>query len=162
MRLPCYVLGDATDPWDDGPGIIAHVCNDVNAWGAGFVLALSRRWRQPERAYRRQACRQDGLRLGAVQIVRVAEKLSVANMIAQHGIYAEDGVAPIRYDALEACLDVVASHALATGAAVHMPRIGCGLAGGAWSQVQPLVERSLCQRDVAVWVYDLPSAAPVR
>lgn len=47
-----YVIGDATDPPRDRPGIIAHVCNDIGAWGKGFVLALSRRWKQPEQDFR--------------------------------------------------------------------------------------------------------------
>lgn len=155
MKLPSYVIGDAVHPYGEGPRIIAHVCNDVNAWGRGFVLALSQRWRKPERQYRLMAMR-SGLKLGAVQLVAVDEKLWVANMVAQHGIYPEDGVPPIRYDALETCLDVVASHAVGLGAEVHMPRIGCGLAGGSWTQVEVLVKRSLCDRDVPVWVYDLP------
>lgn len=156
MNPPRYVLGDATDPYGDGKIIIAHVCNDVRAWGAGFVLALSRRWPQPERAYRKLAMQRGALKLGTVQMVPVTDRITVANMIAQHGIYAQEGVPPIRYDALEACLDIVASHAKAATASVHMPRIGCGLAGGTWDQVGPLVERSLCDHDVVVWVYDLP------
>jgi hypothetical protein len=42
-----YIVGDATAP-EDRPAVIAHVCNDVEAWGKGFVLALSRRWKAPE------------------------------------------------------------------------------------------------------------------
>ncbi len=40
------------------------------------------------------------------------------------------------------------------GASVHMPRIGCGLAGGKWSRVEPLVTERLAKRDIAVTVYD--------
>jgi hypothetical protein len=38
-----YIAGDATAPIGDGNKIIAHVCNDIGAWGAGFVLAISKR-----------------------------------------------------------------------------------------------------------------------
>lgn len=48
-----YITGDATDPTGGGNKIIAHVCNDIGAWGAGFVLAISRRWPQPEAEYRK-------------------------------------------------------------------------------------------------------------
>ncbi|MFE3494555.1 hypothetical protein [Streptomyces sp. NPDC059175] len=44
--------------------------------------------------------------------------------------------------------------ALELGASVHMPRIGCGLAGGRWSRVEPLVVERLVARGVAVTVYD--------
>ncbi len=32
--------------------MVAHVCNDIGGWGKGFVLAVSRRWPEPEAAYR--------------------------------------------------------------------------------------------------------------
>lgn len=47
-----YQIGDATQPNGDGPRIIVHVCNDVGGWGKGFVVAVSKRWREPERRYR--------------------------------------------------------------------------------------------------------------
>jgi O-acetyl-ADP-ribose deacetylase (regulator of RNase III) len=40
------------------------------------------------------------------------------------------------------------------GASVHMPRIGCGLAGGDWSKVEPLITRRLTDKGIAVYVYD--------
>jgi O-acetyl-ADP-ribose deacetylase (regulator of RNase III) len=47
-----YIKGDATCPQARGPKVIAHVCNDRGRWGKGFVLAVSARWPEPERAYR--------------------------------------------------------------------------------------------------------------
>ena len=46
-----YVVGDATSPQveENTPFIIVHVCNNKNRWGAGFVKALSSKWKQPER-----------------------------------------------------------------------------------------------------------------
>ena len=38
-----YVTGDATVPQGGGPKILVHLCNDAGGWGAGFVLAVSRR-----------------------------------------------------------------------------------------------------------------------
>jgi hypothetical protein len=35
-----------------------------------------------------------------------------------------------------------------------MPRIGCGLAGGRWEQIEPLIHRNLTARGIAVTVYD--------
>ena len=46
-----YIVGDATRPIGDGPKIIAHCCNTVGAWGAGFVMAISNRWFEPSVAY---------------------------------------------------------------------------------------------------------------
>lgn len=44
-----YLKGDATQPLVSGNKIIVHVCNDIGAWGKGFVLAISKRWAQPEK-----------------------------------------------------------------------------------------------------------------
>lgn len=151
-----YVEGDATSPSHskDKPAIIVHICNDLGRWGAGFVLALSKRWRAPEAEYRTFS-RSPEFRLGAVQFVEVHPFIRVANMIAQHGIGQTNGP-PIRYDALETSLGQVATYALANGpSSIHMPRIGCGLAGGKWEEVEVIVARTLGQLDVTV--YDLPS-----
>ena len=48
-----YLKGDATVPAGDGPKVIVHICNDVGAWGKGFVLAISKRWPTAERDYRK-------------------------------------------------------------------------------------------------------------
>lgn len=148
-----YVIGDATDPQGSGVKIIAHVCNDVGAWGAGFVMSLSRRWSAPERKYRAWRADGEGFALGRVEFVRVVDDTWVCNMIAQHGIGGS--APPIRYDALLKCLAQVAREAKRQRAFVHMPRIGCGLAGGNWDEVGPIVDRAL--EGIEVFVYDLPA-----
>lgn len=89
-----------------------------------------------------------------MQLVRVKPDVWVANMVGQRGMRTGSGGPPIRYDALERCLVALAGHAVELGASVHMPRIGCGLAGGVWSRVEPLVTGALCERDIEVTVYD--------
>lgn len=151
------VRGDATNPLAKGPKVIAHVCNDRGGWGKGFVLAISRRWAEPEAAYRawyRGRAGGNGFGLGGVQLVQVRPDLWVANMVAQHGTKAGSAGPPIRYDALGRALSALGSSALERRASVHMPRIGCGLAGGKWDRVEPLILAELCVRDVAVTVYD--------
>jgi O-acetyl-ADP-ribose deacetylase (regulator of RNase III) len=145
-----YVVGDATAPGGDGPKVIAHVCNDVGAWGAGFTGAISRKWANPEKRYR-TIFKMAPLELGTVQYADVGLGVVVANMIAQRGLA---GVA-IRYGALERCLTHLREYALLAGASVHMPRIGCGLAGGKWTEVEPLVKKALTDKGVVVTVYDL-------
>ncbi|CAL2072486.1 macro domain-containing protein [Streptomyces murinus] len=151
-----FVRGDATTPSGKGPKIIAHVCNDIGGWGKGFVLALSRRWPEPERAYRawhRDRAHND-FGLGAVQLVQVDPRTWVANMVGQRGIRTGSKGVPVRYAAIDTALTGLAAHALDLGACVHMPRIGCGLAGGTWSRVEPLVIERLTGRGIAVTVYD--------
>ncbi|MEU1964798.1 macro domain-containing protein [Micromonospora sediminicola] len=156
MRTLRIIQGDATSPQAKGPKVIAHVCNDLGGWGKGFVLAISRRWPEPERDYRDWHRHRAGndFGLGATRLVRVAPDLWVANMVGQRGMRRGSGGPPIRYDAVERCLTALADHAEELGASVHMPRIGCGLAGGSWQRIEPLVLRTLCARDIPVTVYD--------
>jgi hypothetical protein len=92
--------------------------------------------------------------LGSVQFVEVKADMWVANMVGQHGTRGRSNPRPIRYDALEECLHKVGAKALGLDASVHMPRIGCGLAGGTWSEVETLVNSSLLDAGVDVFVYD--------
>ena len=151
----CYRVGDVTAPSGEGNKIIAHICNDRGKWGKGFVLALSRRWLQPAEAFKAWFKEANGFELGAVQFVQVEPDVWVANMVGQHGLKAQKGVPPIRYEALSTCLEEVASKAKELGATVHMPRIGCGLAGGEWSKVEPIILEALCEKGIEVTVYDL-------
>ncbi|MER6385220.1 macro domain-containing protein [Streptomyces sp. NPDC001118] len=156
-----YVRGDATVPSVKGAKVIAHVCNDLGGWGKGFVLALSRRWPEPERAYRtwhRDRAHND-FGLGAVQLVRVEPSVWVANMIGQHGIRTGSKGVPVRYEAIDTALARLADDVIERGASVHMPRIGCGLAGGKWSRIEPLITERLIKRGTAVTVYDHGEAA---
>jgi O-acetyl-ADP-ribose deacetylase (regulator of RNase III) len=154
-----YVLGDATQPQATGHAIICHICNDSGAWGAGFVLAISARWPQPEQAYRdwyaNRATNDFGL--GSVQFVQVETDIWVANMIGQRDIRSGPDGPPIRYEAVDACLAKVGTQARELSASVHMPRIGCGLAGGRWEEIEPLIRKNLIERGIAVTVYDRSS-----
>ena len=151
-----YVRGDATVPLGKGVKVIAHVCNDSGGWGKGFVLALSHRWPQPEASYRawhRDRAAND-FGLGAAQFVQVGTYTWVANLIGQRGTRTGSKGVPVRYEAIDTALGLLAARALELGASVHMPRIGCGLAGGKWSRVEPLIADRLLGRGIAVTVYD--------
>lgn len=158
MNTIQYISGDATKPVKQGSAIIVHVCNDIGGWGAGFVLAISKRWREPEKQYR--AWYKAGVAdatpfvLGQVQFVEVGDDLTIANLIGQHGIKGKSNIPPIRYDAVAKGLERVKTKALQTGATVHMPRIGCGLAGGEWHKIEPLIIQHLTSQGVPVTVYD--------
>jgi O-acetyl-ADP-ribose deacetylase (regulator of RNase III) len=151
-----YKTGDATEPTGGGIKIIVHVCNDIGAWGRGFVLAISKRWSEPERRYRAWHAGKEGqsLALGQVQLVQVSESVWVANLIGQRDIRESNGAPPVRYDAIRTGLQKVALEARRLHASVHMPRIGCGLAGGDWQVVGKIVEEELVNTGVPVRVYD--------
>ncbi len=165
-----YVKGDATDPQGPpGPKIIVHCCNDLGRWGAGFVLALSKRWPKAEHTYRawhkketsgKTTIETGPFGLGQVQFVEViqdAPKLWVANLIGQHGVgIGLDRRSPIRYDAIQRGLRKLCKFAQAKTATVHMPRMGTGLAMGSWTNIEQFVQSELVAKGVYVTVYDLP------
>jgi O-acetyl-ADP-ribose deacetylase (regulator of RNase III) len=153
-----YQIGDATRPVGEDPKIIVHVCNDGGGWGKGFVVAVSRRWRQPEQRYRAWYRGEDAqlFALGQVQFVQVENDVWVANLIGQQGVDVRNGVPPVRYEAIREGLRAVAAKAKELGASVHMPRIGCGLAGGKWEVIEPILEQELERVGLPVTVYDLP------
>ena len=156
-----YVEGDATAPEGEGLKIIAHCNNDQGAWGAGFVMALSKKWDRPENVYREWAKEHDGqLPLGAMQLVPVEEDIFVANIVGQKGIRtAKGGKPPIRYEAISQGFKYLAAYAAKNpdrNVSIHMPRLGCWLAGGSWSQIVPLIEEHFVLNNIPVTVYTFP------
>jgi O-acetyl-ADP-ribose deacetylase (regulator of RNase III) len=162
-----YLKGDATAPQAKGTKLIVHVCNTLGGWGKGFVLAISKRWGQPEAMYRRWYHQREPIQntepgeivmtsgkfeLGQTQLIMVAPHLAVINMIAQQGMRTGSSGPPIRYDALEKCLGHVNGYADSFKASVHMPKIGTGLAQGDWRIIEPIIQRTL--GDLPVYVYE--------
>lgn len=158
-----YLKGDATRPQEPGPKLIVHICNTIGAWGAGFVLSISKRWSEPETQYRNwfrgnyddeRAVTSGPFALGEIQVVKVSDDLAVVNMIAQENIrnFGASLIPPIRYEALRTCLGRIAVHAKSSNASVHMPKIGTGLAGGDWATIDPIIQEQL--RDIPVFVYE--------
>lgn len=151
-----YLKADATVPQAEGNIVIAHICNDIGAWGKGFVLALSKRWKYPEKQYKQWYKEGEDFALGEVQFVSVEEKIWVANLIGQHNIYRdENGDPPIRYEAVKKGLQQIADFVYEINAKVQMPRIGCGLAGGSWDRIEKLIRQTLLRKNIEVFVCDL-------
>lgn len=76
-------------------------------------------------------------------------------MIGQQGIKnSKKNGPPVRYGAIASCLSLVGEKAIDLGASVHMPRIGCGLAGGKWDKIELLIIEHLIAQDVETYVYD--------
>jgi O-acetyl-ADP-ribose deacetylase (regulator of RNase III) len=150
-----YTKGDATAPQGTDNKIIVHICNDIGGWGKGFVIAISNKWKSPEKEYRSWHHSGKNFQLGEVQFVQVEDNIWIANIIGQHKINkVKNDVPPIRYNAVEEGLEKVARFAQNTNASVHMPRIGCGLAGGTWDKIEPIINSTLIEKNIKVTVYD--------
>lgn len=141
-----YLLGDATKPIMY-PTIIAHVCNNINKWGKGFVVPLGKKYPEAKYKYHEWFLDSDKFNdkpiLGNTQFVVISDTIAVANMIAQEGIYKINGKIPLKYDSLRECLKKVNEFAIKHNAVVNMPRIGCGLAGGEWNKVEHIIKETV-------------------
>lgn len=123
--------------------------------GRGLVLAISKRWKLPELEYQKWYESKEKFELGEVQFVRVEDDIWVGNMIGQRDIKINSkGIPPIRYEAVKACLRKVGAFAEKENVTVHMPRIGCGLAGGKWEEIEALIKEELSAIGIKVIVYD--------
>ncbi|MGL5890665.1 MAG: Appr-1-p processing protein, partial [Bacteroidia bacterium] len=64
------------------------------------------------------------------------------------------GIPPIRYSSVFECLERVRGFAEQQNASVHMPRIGCGLAGGQWTEIEEIINDKLIAHEIPTTVYD--------
>lgn len=167
MNHISYLRGDASKPTTPGPKIIAHVVNDQGAWGAGFTRSLNKQWPYAQEEYkswhkyRSHYTGSEGFTIGNTHHTLVASDkhpegpLWVVHMMAQQGLIGQHNPRPLRYDALGSCLLRLGKFAKMTTSTIHMPRIGCGLAGGNWVIVEQLINDALTRQGVATYVYDL-------
>jgi O-acetyl-ADP-ribose deacetylase (regulator of RNase III) len=148
-----FHIGDASDPGIRYRYAIVHVLSDKGAYNAGFAKTVARRY--PSACRRFQAL--DSYPLGSVQWVGVGRDLPgqyawwdrwVVNMVAQRGLRSATNPHPLDLDALHNCLLDVAAGNEPT---IVMPRIGCGLAGGNWAEVEPIVDATIGHLDVRVF-----------
>lgn len=154
------VPGDALDPRRAGPVVIAHIVNDrAMRWGGrGFASALASRYPLAQSDFVQWVLEdRERFRLGATHVSRLSQRLSVVHMVAQAG-YGPSRLPRIRYEALELCLEQLAQIALELGASIHMPRIGTGAAGGRWDVIAEMIDASLSQSGVSVFVYSIEGA----
>lgn len=146
-----YIIGDATNPIGNDTRIIVHICNDIGAWGAGFVIPIGNKYPIVKEVYKNIII--NSRDLGNIQMIKVEENIYVANMIAQKGTKQINNQIPLRYDSLRLCLKKVVQ-SIPSNSSIHMPRIGCGLAGGKWSEIKKIIMETI-PNNIEVFVYDL-------
>ena len=177
-----YLHGDATLPHNNSRtvSVICHCCNAFGGWGRGFVLALSRRYPKVKVDYQLFCSpyqRSNKLRndlMGKVCISKIRPDLYVANIIGQY-FYSRNqyefrntaGVLPeflpskksgfVKYESIRRGFQDIFKKLASENIEfeIHMPKIGCGLAGGNWEVMESIIVEEFCRKDVKVYVYDL-------
>lgn len=118
------------------------ICHQVNCLGiAGGGLALQIRKKYPE-WYEWYAIRAEASMLGQVNYYTVHKGLLIANLHSQLKIGPGNQT---NYTAIDSCLHHIWVDWHYKGFAdIYIPYgIGCGIAGGDWSIVEPMIERIL-------------------
>ena len=125
------------------PYIIAHVCNNVGAWGSGFTAAIDKKYPEVKLFYKEFKNKD----LGSCQAVGI-KNILFYNMIAMNGIRSKKNIMPLRYEALDRCLRHV--KLFSDNFPVHMPKIGSGLAGGDWDKIEEMLNKVFANKEVFV------------
>jgi O-acetyl-ADP-ribose deacetylase (regulator of RNase III) len=162
-----YHVGDVTLTDLPDPVVIAHIVNDAGRFGAGVSGAIAKRYPTARRGYLTWHADMNPMisrpcQLGENLWVPVGRDIGreagdrwVVHMVAQRGTRTKAKPKPLDLDALDRCLHQLAGASFVVDTPIAMPRIGCGLAGGTWEEVEPLIKSHL--GDLDVHVYDLPT-----
>lgn len=134
-----YVIADVLEyhfPENAKLVIIAHICNNVDKFGAGFAKQVALKYPLAKETYHLAS-----QELGNISLVKVEEYKFICNMIAQDGVGKNKK--PIRYDALKECLMKLKNICKKKDIYIVMPKIGTGLAGGDWEIISEIIEETL-------------------
>jgi len=145
-----YIEGDVrSQSFESDYRYIPHCCNDIKAMGSGVAYALLNKWPIVRHKYLEM-----DQELGKVGIAICSNDTVVFNMIAQHGVMSgrdengtavgDDGKPPIRYDALEKCMNKISlglQMTIESGKTceIHCPKFGSDLAGGDWDVIEKMI-----------------------
>jgi O-acetyl-ADP-ribose deacetylase (regulator of RNase III) len=123
-------------------GILVHQVNTLGVMGGGIALQIREKWPILFERYAAK-CKKGELKLGQVDVFEISPDLYVVNLAGQESTSSPDGV-DTNYASYEESLPVVRALGEEKGLPVYFPHgIGCGLAGGDWSVMEPLLHKHI-------------------
>jgi O-acetyl-ADP-ribose deacetylase (regulator of RNase III) len=132
--------------------IIGHQVNCQAVMGSGVARALRDKYSGLYSAYT-EFCTGNSPKelLGQLQIVPVAKDKYVANLLGQLN-FGRSNITYTNYNALKAALLTLKEFAKENGYTVALPyNIGCGLANGKWSIVEPMIQEVFADYEVTLY-----------
>lgn len=179
-----YIEGDLFEyikaDQEPSPIIIPHVVNNKGSWGSGFVVPLGQHFPASKDAYLEwhqylsngkshkttyknfstsQLAPLSDLNngLGDTQIIKINNKIYVANMMAQ--VLGTDR--PLYYNHLARCMDSVAKQARQLAAVrIVCPSFGSNRAKGDWRFITELITDCWIKIGIPVTVFYLKGTLP--
>ena len=138
-------------------GIIVHGCNALGVMGAGVALAVRKKYPGAFLVYRDQWL-MTGLQVGSIIPYRVPKlagepALFIVNAVTQQNVGTRQR--QVDYEGLGRCFNKIATFAREQNIdEVHFPLIGCGLAGGEWGVIEPIIAEELEGLNANLWVLE--------
>jgi len=156
-----YITGDLIKLANEGKfDVIAHGCNCFCTMGAGIAPQMAEAFNADN--YPLEANKYKGSinKLGmidyrTIDIEYSNTELVVVNAYTQYGLGANHksgSKTPLDNDALRLCLRKM--NKLFKGKHIGLPKIGCGLAGGNWTEVSKYIEEELTDCQVTIVNYE--------
>ncbi len=121
--------------------VIIHGCNCMHMMGAGIAAQIARQF--PDAVDVDNITEYASItKLGYFSSVVVEcandHHLKIINAYTQY-----NGGADLNVDALAHCFKEIAIHLRGTRVKIGYPQIGCGIAGGNWDEIAPIIDREL-------------------
>lgn len=133
--------------------IIAHGVNCSGGFGSGVAGQIARLFPFAKTCY---LAKHHGEKwhLGDIQFVECSKENKIIANCATQFYYGKNGVY-VDYPAVGKCFSKLLDYAEENNLGVAMPKIGCGLAGGEWSEVCKIIQQAMQNRKVYVEVWEL-------
>jgi len=142
------------DIWSQPRGVLVHGCNAQGVMGKGAALGFKKKFPAAFAQYRK-AWEEGKLKLGEVIFCELGPDLWGACAITQQH-YGRGAVhADLR--AIEKAFGKIAGFAADKGLPVSFIRVGAGLAGGDWNEIQPIIQRALGPRGGVLVEFGAPA-----
>lgn len=143
-----YVQGDLFEAKVD---LIAHGCNCRNGFGSGVAFHMSKKYPKAKAEFH-DKFEDEGWRLGDVQFINLIDKDHkwVANCATQYA-YLPRGVKHADYDAIRMAMTRVKEFCKSKNLSVAIPKIGAGLAGGDWAEIEKILEEVFSDYEINVY-----------
>lgn len=134
--------------------VIIHCCNCFHVMGAGIAKAIVKKWPDVLRADKQTVHGKES-KLGTISVSKT-DGVTVFNLYGQ--FYYGRGVRNLNYEALYNGLVAVKvfiakNPSSFQGVKIGTYPLGCGLAGGNWKIVKPIIEEIF--HDTDIYVYTL-------
>lgn len=127
---------------------VAHGCNCAGGFGSGIAGQIGMLFPKVRDAYY-ELFEQGGATLGFFQPVKVGENKTIINCGTQQN-FMPRGINHLDMAALEEILHKLVL--LPESEIIGIPKIGAGLAGGDWNEIEGLVNKVFMQRDITVYI----------